>query len=69
MLIDCNDCVMQHTDVCKGCIVTVLLDDPSPNQESGHRVKLDAAETKALGNLAAAGLVPELRLLKKTGSD
>jgi hypothetical protein len=64
MLIDCNECVMQHTDVCKGCIVTALLDGPA-----GHQVELDEGEKQALGNLAAAGLVPELRLLKKTGSN
>lgn len=64
MLIDCNECVMQNTDVCKGCIVTALLDDPAH-----YQVELDEVEKRALGNLAAAGLVPELRLLKKTGSD
>ncbi len=64
MLIDCNECVMQNTDTCQGCIVTLLLDDPS-----GHRIDLDDVESRALGNLADAGLVPKLRLLKKTGSD
>ena len=63
MLIDCNECVMQNTDACKGCIVSVLLDGP------GGQVELDDSESTALGNLAEAGLVPELRLLKKTGSE
>lgn len=64
MLIDCNECVMQNTDVCGGCVVTVLLDDPRD-----PKVELDEAESRALGNLADAGLVPKLRLLRKTGSD
>lgn len=64
MLIDCNECVMQKTDACNGCIVTLLLDDAATGQ-----VELDDVEAQALGNLAAAGLVPELRLLKKTGTD
>ncbi len=64
MLIDCNDCVMQNTDTCKGCIVTALLDDVGE-----PKVELDDAESRALGNLAAAGMVPEFRLLKKTGND
>ena len=64
MLIDCNECVMQRTDACNGCIVTLLLDDPALG-----RLELDEVESTALDNLAAAGMVPELRLLKKTGSD
>ncbi|MEE9228467.1 MAG: hypothetical protein V3U47_05795 [Acidimicrobiia bacterium] len=44
--------------------MTALLDGPV-----GHQVELDEGEKQALGNLAAAGLVPELRLLKKTGSE
>ena len=69
MLIDCNDCVMQNSDACGDCIVTVLLNNPVDGQQSDCQMELDDAEAMALGNLAAAGLVAEMRLLKKTGSD
>ncbi len=64
MLIDCDTCAMQHTSACDECIVTVLLegatDTPPP-----VRVDLDPAETRALENLAEAGLVAPLRLVPR----
>lgn len=64
MLIDCDDCVMQHTTACDDCIVTVLLETGAP-----RRLELDDQESEAVANLAEAGLVPELRLLRRTGND
>lgn len=57
MLIDCDDCVMQHTDTCDDCVVTALL------HITEHPVRLAEAESEALGNLAEAGLVAPLRLV------
>lgn len=55
MLIDCNQCAMQHTSACDDCLVTFLLD-------SGP-LEIDDAESEALANLVDGGLVPKLRLL------
>jgi hypothetical protein len=57
MLIDCDDCVMQHTNTCDDCVVTALL------HITEHPVRLVEAESEALGNLAEAGLVAPLRLV------
>jgi len=54
--ITCDDCVMQHTDVCRDCVVTYLCD-----REPGHAVVIDAAEARALRALSRNGLVPRLR--------
>ena len=59
MLIDCNECAMQHTPACDDCVVGVLLRD------SDEPVALDEAETAALDNLAEVGLVPRLRLVPR----
>jgi hypothetical protein len=63
MFIDCNECAMQHTPACADCVVGVLLRD------SDGPLALDAAETAALGNLAAVGLVPRLKLVPVDGAD
>ena len=55
MLIDCNQCAMQHTSACDDCLVTFLL-DTGP-------LEIDDAEAEALGHLADGGLVPRLRLI------
>jgi len=55
MLIDCEQCAMQHTSACDDCVVTFLL-DRGP-------VDLSPSESEALGNLADEGLVPHLRLI------
>jgi hypothetical protein len=56
MRIDCDDCVMQGTEVCDDCVVTFLVRRP-PRQA----VVLDLDEARALRRLAGAGLVPKLR--------
>jgi hypothetical protein len=55
MLIDCDQCAMRDTNACDDCVVTVLLGEKP--------VDLSDAQTAALDNLAAEGLVPRLRLL------
>ena len=59
--IECEACVMRHSDHCSDCIVSVL-HDPSP-----RRVPLvvDADEERALRELAKAGLIPEIRMRKR----
>jgi hypothetical protein len=58
MFIDCNACEMQATTACEECIVPVLLHQMSGPFEMGQD------EAKALDNLAEAGLVAPLRLVR-----
>ena len=55
MLIDCDDCVMQHTSACKDCIVTFLLDRPE------GAVVFDVAEERAIRALQEGGLAAATR--------
>lgn len=64
MLIDCDECVMQHTSACDDCVVTVLLAG-----QPLRRVEIDNSEADAIEALSSAGLVPELRLLKKASNE
>jgi len=64
MLINCDECVMQHTSVCDDCVVTVLLDG-----QPRRRIEIDNSEADALENLAEAGLVPELRLVERASNE
>ena len=61
MEIDCGRCDMGGTG-CHDCVITVL----EPRNMAGFSAAapgfLGAAELKALGVLAAAGMVPPLRL-------
>ena len=57
MIIDCNECAMQHTSACSDCVVHVLL------HKMGEPVVLSGEEQEALGNLADAGMVAPLRLV------
>ena len=56
MLIDCDSCLMDGTDACSDCVVTVLLGEGP--------MDLHPVEEGALGALAEAGLVPRLRLIR-----
>jgi len=59
MLIDCNQCVRQHTTACRDCVVTHLLGDVA------GPVEVCPEQAEALDILAECGLVPELRLLRR----
>lgn len=56
MRIDCDECVMQGTEVCDDCVVTFLV-----RRQPAQAVVLDLDEQRALRRLAGAGLVPVLR--------
>jgi ferredoxin len=53
MIIDCDSCAVRGL-ACGDCVVAVLVGAPP---------QLEADEQRALGVLAAAGLVPPLRLV------
>ena len=57
MLIDCDTCVVRGA-ACRDCVVTMILDRPP------LPVELDDEEQAAVGSLAAAGLLPPLRLVR-----
>lgn len=54
--IDCDECVMQHSDACADCVVTFLCE-----RDRDDAIVIDVAEARALRVLAGAGLVPTLR--------
>jgi hypothetical protein len=63
MLIDCDTCTVRG-DACRDCVITMILNSPP------QPVDLDDAEQAAVGSLAAAGLLPPLRLVRPiSGSD
>jgi hypothetical protein len=61
-VIDCNECVMQHTSACDDCMVTFLCE-----RDHHDAVVVDASEILALRRIAAVGLVPKLRHRRRTG--
>ena len=62
MMIDCDECVMQHTAVCDDCVVSYLIE-----REPGDAVVLDLEEERALRTLSDAGLVPGLLHITRDG--
>lgn len=53
--IDCDECLVRDL-ACGDCVVSLLLGPP-------EAMTFDAEERRALGVLAAGGLVPPLRLV------
>lgn len=43
LTIDCDRCTLQHTDACRGCLVSFVLD-----REPGDAIIIDADEARAL---------------------
>jgi hypothetical protein len=62
LVIDCEQCVMQHTEACADCVVTYIC-----SREPGDAVVVDVEEFRALRLLSDSGLVPELRHRRRTG--
>jgi hypothetical protein len=63
MRIDCSECVMQSTVVCRDCVVSHLL------IETGETVELDDERSEALQTLAQGGLVPRLQLVRRVANE
>jgi hypothetical protein len=61
MEIDCDRCGMRGAG-CQDCVITMLQPRNVPDVPAADPGYLTEAEVKALGVLAAAGLVPPLRL-------
>ncbi len=59
MIIDCDECRMQHTDACRDCVVSFVLADVAGPLE------FDDEQVEALDVLADAGLVAPLRLVPR----
>ena len=60
--VDCDSCTMQHTDACRDCVVSFLLE-----REPDDAVVIDAEEARAMRVLERAGLVPALRFVDRAG--
>ena len=63
MLIDCNECTMQHTEMCRDCVVSHVLSDLA------GPLALDPDQAEALDVLMDAGLVSPLRLVPRGGGE
>jgi hypothetical protein len=61
-IISCDDCVMQGTSTCEDCVVTFIC-----NRDEGDAVVIDVAEARAVRLLGDAGLVPQLRQVRRIG--
>jgi hypothetical protein len=55
LTISCDECSMQATQVCEGCVVTFVLD------RADGRLELDDDEAHVLELFGAAGMVPLLQ--------
>jgi hypothetical protein len=58
VIIDCDQCAMQHTSACDDCVVGFLLGKATD-------VELCDVEVSAIGHLAEAGLVSPIRLMPR----
>jgi hypothetical protein len=61
MVIDCDECVMDGTVACEDCIVSFLV-----GRDRDEAVVFDAEEERAVRLLQREGLVPQLRLVRRT---
>ncbi|HSL57197.1 MAG TPA: hypothetical protein VK866_05095 [Acidimicrobiales bacterium] len=60
--IDCDDCALRHSTACADCVVTFIC-----SREPDEAVVIDVGEVRTLRRLSAAGLVPELRHVRRSG--
>lgn len=60
--IDCDECALQETSACDDCVVNYIC-----SREPDDAVVIDVAEARAIRLLSSAGLVPELRHVRRTG--
>ena len=62
LLIDCDQCALQHTEACEDCIMTFLC-----GVEASEPMVVDLAEARAMRLLGEAGLAPPLRHRGRAG--
>lgn len=62
IVIDCDDCALQHSDACADCLVTFIC-----SREPGEAVVVDVAEERALRLLTESGLMPPVRHRRRAG--
>ncbi len=62
MLIDCETCTVSGIG-CGDCVINVFLAHPAAAADPQPALDLDESEFRAVGALAACGLVPPLRLI------
>ena len=56
MIIDCGDCVHEHTSMCEDCVVSFIV-----GRQPEDAVVVDADQARAVRMLERAGLVPGVR--------
>lgn len=61
LTIDCDMCVMQHSEACDDCVVSYLV-----GHVAGTPVVLDLEERRAVELLNDAGLVPSSRFVPRS---
>ncbi|MBO0694172.1 MAG: hypothetical protein J2P58_14805 [Acidimicrobiaceae bacterium] len=61
MTISCDDCTMQGTAACAGCVVTYLCDPDLGDPGPADARTIDPDEVRAVRMLGRAGLTPPLR--------
>jgi hypothetical protein len=59
--IDCDECVLQDTEACGGCVVSALCGPPGVSP-----VVIGAEEARVVRLLGDGGLVPPLRHRRRT---
>jgi len=62
VLIDCETCTVRGIGCCD-CVINVFLAHPAAAADPPPALDLDESERRAVGALAACGLVPPLRLI------
>lgn len=62
--VDCDECVMQHTEVCGDCVVSFVV-----GRSPGDALIVDVAEARAVRLLTNAGLLPSLRHEKRVSGE
>ena len=71
LTIACDDCSMQATSACDGCVVSFVLastDDPVRPPGEHARLELDTDEARVVEMFGAAGMVPRLQYARRLTS-
>jgi hypothetical protein len=71
LTISCDECSMQATSACAGCVVSFVLastDDPVRPPGEHARLELDTDEARVVEMFGAAGMVPRLQYARRLTS-